>query len=96
VRSGPSRKSKTSATDFRFLADELPETDPAKETFALTSQSKDEADAPLQTSCPARITARLVALGFPTRSGAEMHQDIVKAVRLLCDVAIKVEGSASD
>jgi hypothetical protein len=82
-----------SAADFRFLADELPDADPAKGTSPSTAA---ETGSPVKTSWAAQLAAVLVALGFPIRSGGEMNQDIVRAVKLLCDVAIKIEGIAAE
>jgi hypothetical protein len=92
-----------SAANFQFLADEFantgaadlgPQASPAKGSSTPTSplKAEPEPEAPVELSWPGKIAAVLVRLGFPIRSGPKMNQDIVKAVKQLCDVVIKVES----
>jgi hypothetical protein len=95
VRSPP-----PSTAEFRFLADEFAgdagaDSKPPSPSARLTPRSPPTPTRErAEVSWPAKLAAVLVALGFPVRSGREMNQDIVKAVKQLCDVAIKVESLA--
>jgi hypothetical protein len=84
-----------SEQDFRFLAAEFHLAAPPDEFIQPPQPPVSPPGSPPPGARPARwahrVAAILAPLGFAIRSGTEMHADIEKAVKQMCDVVLKVE-----
>jgi hypothetical protein len=90
-----------SEADFRYLAGHFG-VNGSDADFVLPPVTKSKTMSP-PSSPPQRETGGqerwsqkvagiLASLGFPIRTGDEMHGDIIRAVTQLCDVVLKVES----